>query len=316
MHSTQRIILERLKFPIRLDGRSGRFFSLLLLAGIALALLLAMIFAIVVPDDGAGSEVARATLTLVYVTAMLLSGISIWGMVLAHESRRRAEAEAERQTSMLLEEIAAHKRTDRQLQHAKEVAEAANLAKSRYIVGLGHEIRTPLNSIFGYAQLLERRQEGSPDNAIRVIRRSAEHLSGLVDGLLDMSDIEGGMLRLSRDKVNLPELLDQLEDMFRLQAEGKGIGFRCERVAHLPAFVHADQKRLRQILINLLSNAVKYTVRGQASLAVRYRNQVAEFEVSDTGIGIEAPDLERIFEPFERGTSPPSCATFPALDWD
>ena len=283
-------------------SRAGRFFSLVLLAGLAIALLLTLILAQVAPMGDLGREVARETLTLVYVVAMILAGVAIWGVVLAHESRRAAETETERQTSMLLEEIEAHKRTDQQLQRAKEVAEAANLAKSRYIVGLGHEIRTPLNSIFGYAQLLERRPEGSPDNAIRVIRRSAEHLSGLVDGLLDMSNIEGGVLRLSRDKVNLPELLDQLEDMFRLQAEGKGIGFRCERPGHLPSFVHADQKRLRQILINLLSNAVKYTVRGEASLTVRYRNQVAEFEVSDTGIGIETPDLERIFEPFERGT--------------
>jgi signal transduction histidine kinase/CheY-like chemotaxis protein len=283
------------------QSRAGRFFSLLTLAGLAIALLLTLIFAQVAPV-GPEREVARETLTLVYVVAMILAGLATWGVVLAHESRRAAESETERQTSMLLEEIEAHKSTDRQLQRAKEVAEAANLAKSRYIVGLGHEIRTPLNSIFGYAQLLERRQEGSSDNAIRVIRRSAEHLSGLVDGLLDMSNIEGGVLRLSRDKVNLPELLDQLEGMFRLQAEGKGIGFHCERPAYLPSFVHADQKRLRQILINLLSNAVKYTVRGQASLTVRYRNQVAEFEVTDTGIGIEAPDLERIFKPFERGS--------------
>jgi signal transduction histidine kinase/CheY-like chemotaxis protein len=238
---------------------------------------------------------------MVFFSFLMLSGILAWVVVLAHESRRAAVSDSARQTTMLMDEIEAHKRTDLALQRAKEVAEAANLAKSRYIVGLGHEIRTPLNSIYGYAQLLERSATAPASNAVRVIRRSAEHLTSLVDGLLDISRIEGGVLRLARDKVHLSELLDQLEDMFRLQAQNKGIEFRCERAAHLPAFVHTDQKRLRQILINLLSNAVKYTDAGHASLTVRYRNQVAEFEVADTGMGIQPAELQRIFEPFERG---------------
>jgi CheY-like chemotaxis protein len=134
-----------------------------------------------------------------------------------------------------------------------------------------------------------------------VIRRSAEHLANLIDGLLDISKIENGMLKLNRDKVQLAEFLDQIVDMFRLQAASKGIEFRYQRPPHLPACVHTDQKRLRQILINLLSNAIKYTERGHASMVVRYRSQVAEFEISDTGIGIAQDEMERVFEPFERG---------------
>jgi len=137
-----------------------------------------------------------------------------------------------------------------------------------------------------------------------VIRRSAEHLTNLIDGLLDISRIENGMLRLNRDKVQLVEFLDQIVDMFRLQAASRGIEFRYQRPPHLPAQVYTDQKRLRQILINLLSNAIKYTERGHASLVVRYRNQVAEFEISDTGIGIAEAELERVFQPFERGEAP------------
>jgi CheY-like chemotaxis protein len=184
------------------------------------------------------------------------------------------------------------------------VAEAANVAKTRYIVGVSHEIRTPLNSIFGYAQLLERSPTAPMESAVRVIRRSAEHLADLVDGLLDISRIENGLLRLTRDTLHLPDFLDQIVDMFRLQAAAKGITFQYNRPVHLPAYVHSDRKRLRQILINLMSNAVKYTETGHASLTVRYRSQVMEFEITDTGMGIHAEDLERIFEPFERGRTP------------
>jgi len=284
------------------ETRGGRFVSLMLLSNLAVGLILGFIYAYISGRDGAARAATGATLWMVYCSFLVLSAIAVWVIVLATENRRIAERESARQTSMLMEEIAAHNRTDAALQKAKEVAESANMAKSRYIIGLSHEIRTPLNSIYGYAQLLERSPQDPPPNAVRVIRRSAEHLSSLIDGLLDISRIEGGVLKLNRDRLNFTEFLDQLEDMFRLQAASKGIAFRCERAAHLPGVVHTDEKRLRQILINLLSNAVKYTAQGHAALAVRYRNQVAEFEVSDTGMGIAPEDHERVFGPFERGS--------------
>jgi signal transduction histidine kinase/CheY-like chemotaxis protein len=284
--------------------RAGQFFGLLVLSNLLIALLLAFInvqYSSAAPTERA---LVSTTLSLVFLSLLVLSGVASWLIVLAHESRRTAEAESARQTTMLMEEIEAHQRTDAALQKAKEIAEAANTAKSRYIVGLSHEIRTPLNSIFGYAQLLERAPTTPSENAVRVIRRSAEHLANLIDGLLDISKIESGMLRLNRDKVQLPEFLEQLVDMFRLQAAAKNVEFRFQRPPYLPTWVYTDQKRLRQILINLLSNAIKYTERGHAALTVRYRNQVAEFEVSDSGIGIPDNELERVFEPFERGQSP------------
>jgi len=295
-------------FPVRvaqaLNTRAGHFFGLLLVFNLASGLLLSLIYQLYGGAAPAEAEAIKSTLLLVFLSLLVLSGVFTWLVVLAHESRRTAEAESARQTTMLMDEIEAHQRTDAALQKAKEVAEAANVAKTRYIVGVSHEIRTPLNSIFGYAQLLERGIKGPTDNAIRVIRRSAEHMANLIDGLLDISRIENGLLRLNRDKVQLVDFLDQIVDMFRLQASAKGIEFRYSRPPHLPLYVHIDEKRLRQILINLLSNAVKYTERGHASLTVRYRSQVAEFEVSDTGFGIAASDLERVFEPFERGSAP------------
>jgi CheY-like chemotaxis protein len=201
---------------------------------------------------------------------------------------------------MLMEEIEAHRQTDAALQTAKEAAESANLAKSRYIVGVSHEIRAPLNAISGYAQLLERNPAENLTDAVRVIRRSADHLTDLVNGLLDISRIENGTLRLDRARVNLIDLLSQIVDMTSLQASSKGLTFRHEWPANLPRYIYADEKRLRQILINLLSNAIKYTEIGGASLTVRWRGAVAEFIVADTGVGIAPDDLGRIFEPFER----------------
>ncbi len=125
---------------------------------------------------------------------LVVSGIVGWFFVLAQTSRRVAEEETQRQTQLLLQEIEAHKRTDAALQKAKEVAEAANLAKSRYVVGLSHELRTPLNAVLGYAQLLEA-DPLIPEvrrGRVNVIRKSAEHLSRLIEGLLDISKIEAG----------------------------------------------------------------------------------------------------------------------------
>jgi signal transduction histidine kinase len=286
-----------------LNTRAGHFGGIFLVCNLVTGLLLSFIYHEYNDAAPAARAMVATTLWLVFLSLLLLSGIGAWLIVLAHESRRAAEAESARQTSMLMEEIEAHQRTDAALQRAKEVAESANLAKTRYIVGLGHEIRTPLNSIFGYAQLLERGSVQNADNAIRVIRRSSEHLSNLIDGLLDVSKIENGVLKLSRDVVPLPEFLDQLVDMFRLQAMAKGLTFEYLPPPNLPALVHTDQKRLRQILINLLSNAIKYTQTGGVTLSLRYRSPIAEIEVIDTGCGIEPADQERIFEPFERGSS-------------
>jgi signal transduction histidine kinase/CheY-like chemotaxis protein len=248
----------------------------------------------------------KAAFWKLFIILLIIAGVAAWLFVLAQESRRVAQEESIRQTNLLMREIEAHKITDAQLQKAKEVAEAANLAKSRYVVGISHELRTPLNAILGYAQLLEHDEAIPPHrrNAIRHVRRSAEHLSGLIDGLLDISRIEAGRLRLNRDEVRIGEFLDQLVDMFRLQSAAKGIDFSFRRLTPLPALVYTDEKRLRQILINLLSNAIKFTEQGQVSLVVRYRNQVAEIDVEDTGVGILPQDQQRIFEPFERAERP------------
>jgi signal transduction histidine kinase/CheY-like chemotaxis protein/purine-cytosine permease-like protein len=287
----------------RINSQLGHYIGVFLisagLVGLTLGLIYLQTSAAVHADNLQLSDV----LWKVFFALTIIIGVVAWLFVLAQQSRRAAEAETRRQTTLLMQEIDAHKRTDAELQRAKEVAESANLAKSRYVVGLSHELRSPLNAISGYAQLLEQDLSllPKPRDQVRVVRRSADHLSGLIDGILDISKIEAGRLYLSRDEVRLNDFLEQLVGMFRLQAAAKGIDFVFKRPAVLPFVVFADEKRIRQILINLLSNAIKFTQRGSVHFVIHYRSPVAEFEVTDTGPGIQPDDLERIFAPFERG---------------
>lgn len=186
------------------------------------------------------------------------------------------------------------------LQAARETAEAANEAKTRFLASVSHEIRSPLNAIYGYAQLLERNEGQGALRAARVIRRSSEHLSHLIEGLLDIAHVESGSLKLSRDTIRFRAFLEQLIDMLELQAQARDLTLVLDCPPGLPEFVRADQKRLRQVIINLLSNAIKFTDAGSVTLKVHYRNELATFEVIDTGIGIAPENASRIFAPFER----------------
>lgn len=292
-----RAVLPALLFEF-LSKRMARFLMLYGAIAAGLGLVCVLIYQREAPISGDPASIVE-TLRMVWVVSVIVSGFVAWYVVLARESQHAAEEESLRQTTMLVDEIEAHRRTDGELMQARHVAEAANLAKSRYIVGISHEIRAPLSTISGYAQLVERDPAHTAD-AVRVIRRSTAHLVNLVDGLLDISRIENGSLRIERERLDLADMLDQIVDMFRLQAAAKGLVFEHERDARLPSHIYTDPKRLRQVLINLVSNAIKYTPQGSAALTVRWRNPVAEFIVSDTGVGIAPGDLERIFEPFER----------------
>jgi signal transduction histidine kinase/CheY-like chemotaxis protein/purine-cytosine permease-like protein len=215
---------------------------------------------------------------------LLVSGIVAWWLVLNSESRRVAQEEA---------------------QQAKKLADQANQAKSRYIAGISHEIRTPLNSILGYAQLLDKDPAMPPhrQQAIRVIRGSGEHLLSLIEGTLDIARIEGGKLSVDIRPLHFEAFIGQLVRMFEQQAASKGLGFRYETQGAIPAVVRADRKRLGQILINILGNAVKFTRQGSIVFRLRYQRDMAYFEVEDSGPGILEEEMERIFEPFSRGSA-------------
>ncbi|RVT49387.1 hybrid sensor histidine kinase/response regulator [Rubrivivax albus] len=235
----------------------------------------------------------------------LLGGIVAWWLVLAHRSRLVAQEESQRQTEALQAEVERHRRTDAALQRAKAAAEAANQAKSRYVTAISHELRTPLNSILGYAQLLEEdpAMPAQRRQAVQVIRRGGDHLLGLIEGTLDLARIEAGKLALQVEPMRLREGLEEIARLMELQAAAKGVRFVRAFEGTVPEWVRADERRLRQILINLLGNAVKFTAQGEVTFRVRFAADMARFEIADTGPGMDADELARVFEPFQRGAA-------------
>lgn len=288
-----------------------QFLCLVFLATASIAFVFGLVY--LQSDMAVGHEIPQLAgfLTKLFAALMVLAAIVTWMFLLTSESARRAREDTVRQNTLLQQEITAHEITELALNKAREKAEAANDAKSRYVIGLSHELRTPLNSIMGYAQLMEQDSRLPPHrrNGVRVIRDSARHLSGLIENLLDISRIEANRLTIHRDRVGLHEFLDQLTQMFRIQAQSSGLEFRVFIGSSVPRRVFADEKRLRQVLINLLSNAFKYTRQGFVELAVDYKSQVTTFKVRDSGTGMDEDDLLRIYQPFE--TLPNSNSAIP-----
>lgn len=203
-----------------------------------------------------------------------------------------------------------------ELLDAKEAADSANRAKSTFLSNMSHELRTPLNAILGFAQLLQFSKNLSPAEKTNVntIIRSGEHLLSLINDVLDLAKIEAGRLALNEEKFSLFALLEEIEIMFRLKAEEKGLQLLVESSPDLPQYIRADAVKLRQILINLLSNALKFTSEGRITVRVGSRHGdrqspdaiardsadflMLNFQVEDTGLGIATDELDRIFEAF------------------
>ncbi|MBD2212530.1 PAS domain-containing protein [Nostoc linckia FACHB-104] len=199
--------------------------------------------------------------------------------------------------------ITERKQAEIALAKAKEAAEAASYAKSEFLANMSHELRTPLNGILGYAQILQRSQhlDEKERSRIDVIYQCGSHLLTLINDILDLSKIEAQKLELMPTDFHLPAFLQGVAEMCRIRAELKNINFQYQLAAELPIGIHADEKRLRQVLINLLSNAIKFTDTGSVTLTVSYASEgKIRFQVRDTGMGIPAENLQVIFQPFEQ----------------
>ncbi len=193
------------------------------------------------------------------------------------------------------------------LEVARKAAESASKAKSEFLSNMSHELRTPLNAILGFSQMIQRDRTLADRHReqLAIIRRSGEHLTSLINNVLDISKIEAGRMALNNTYFNLHHLLDDVKDMMRLKAEKKSLTLNVVKRPELPVRIKADEIKLRQILINLIGNGIKFTQHGGVTVRAGaapgteagHKNTLS-FEVSDTGPGIAPEETADLFEPF------------------
>jgi signal transduction histidine kinase len=226
------------------------------------------------------------------------------------ESNLNLEVKVTQRTQELREKNVLLSQEIQERQKAEAAARDASRAKSEFLANMSHELRTPLNGILGYAQIFKRDQHLSAQqqDGIGVIQRCGEHLLALIEDILDLSKIEARRMDLVPAEFDFPEFLQGITAICRIRAAQKNIAFNCEYLSSLPNAISGDEKKLRQILINLIGNAVKFTEKGGVTFKVlrEERTEVLttnvriRFQVEDTGIGIAADELPKIFVPFEQ----------------
>ncbi len=195
---------------------------------------------------------------------------------------------------------------DEELARAKSEAEAANRAKSHFLANMSHEIRTPMAAIIGYVDILSR-QVTDPDHleGLQIIQRNGLHLLDIINDVLDISKIEAGSLQVEHIPVSVRNIIDEVISLMDVRASEKSLPLKVEFNGLMPETISSDSTRLRQVLMNLLGNAIKFTQDGAVTLSTTlYAEQERlEFCVSDTGVGIPGPVLEKLFKPFSQADS-------------
>jgi PAS domain S-box-containing protein len=183
---------------------------------------------------------------------------------------------------------------------ARQAADDANEAKSRFLSRMSHEIRTPMNAIIGYTDILRQGCNNKTDQRqyLETIHASGDHLLTVINDILDLSKIEAGQMKIERRRFELVPLLVQVVKTLKLGAEAKGLKLDLQ-IERIPDRINSDETRLRQVLINVIGNAVKFTSEGGVTLTARMTQEgLLEMDVADTGVGISSEAVETIFNPF------------------
>ncbi|MFN3513841.1 MAG: ATP-binding protein [Phenylobacterium sp.] len=218
----------------------------------------------------------------------------------ANAELRRKLAELETLSAGLEAQRCALQELARETELAREQAESASQAKSRFVATMSHELRTPLNGVLAVADALARRELAEPDRElVEIIRTSGRGLLSILNEVLDLAKVEAGALLLDPRPFSPKAAVAAVAEVWRFAAEAKGLELRVE-LKSLPALVNGDGDRLRQVLSNLVNNAIKFTETGRVTLRARRvgRGPKLRFEVADSGPGIDPTQRERLFDPF------------------
>jgi PAS domain S-box-containing protein len=249
--------------------------------------------------------------SMVWVLAQITPELDLRGQVQGHigtitdiTALKAAQHDLQLARDQLEERV--QQRT-RELEQAKNAAEHGDRVKSAFLSTMSHELRTPLNSIMGFTDVLLQGMSGPltepQQKQLRIVRDSAAQLRALIEDVLDISRIEAGQVALDFTDVDLPELVTRQAEAFGPEAQRKGIELRVEAPPGVPR-VRSDLKRTAQIVNNLLSNAIKFTDRGGVTVQVRHDGGRVEVRVRDTGMGIAADSLDKLFNPFTQVVRP------------
>ncbi|HNI75065.1 MAG TPA: ATP-binding protein, partial [Giesbergeria sp.] len=213
----------------------------------------------------------------------------------------------------VMEDVTAERAAKEAMRQAKEAAEAADRIKSAFLATMSHELRTPLNSIIGFTGIILQGLAGpltaEQSKQLGMVRDSSRHLLALINDVLDISKIEAGELKVSREPFDLVQSVRKVLDIVRPLADKKHLQLRVEVPQGLDRML-SDARRVEQVMLNLLSNAIKFTETGHVALRVSCFDEpsakdgdvrtMVRLDISDTGMGIREEDMARLFAPFHQ----------------